>query len=299
MIANSISHNTRNQYWSIYLTYKLFVINTFPGAPYLPLLLHHLLEFISFKYRSGWAFSTIRSALSALSYIQKCLGFPEVCNNFLVQKALLGVRKLRPSRDIRDPITFPMLSKMIDSMPLLFDDIYTVCLLRSMFILAFRAFLRISEMSFENKSNGNNHCLNLSDIQINQKHNYIEVIFRSFKHKSDHKPFHLVIKGDSSQYCPVRLLAEYLNCRKYAQGPLFLLQNTVPVDRKYFNSRLAMVLQFCGFTKDNMHIRSHSFRIGAATYAIQKGYTYEQVEKMGRWHSLAFKRYIRISSFTN
>ena len=275
------------------------MISTFPCVPCLPFLLHHILEFISYKYRSGCAFSTIRSAISALSFIQKSLGFQDVASNFLVQKALLGVKKLKPSKDIRDPITFPMLTKMVDVMHLIFNDCYTVSLLRCMYVLAFRAFLRISEMTFEQKSTVTNHCINLSNISINNRENLLEISFHSFKHKSDDKPFHLVIKGDPSPYCPVRLLAEYLNHRKYAPGPLFILQNAKPVDRKYFNDKLAFIIQFCGFNKSNIHIRSHSFRIGAATYAIQKGYTYEQVEIMGRWHSQAFKRYIRVTSFIN
>ena len=237
--------------------------------------------------------------MSALSFIQKSLGFQDVFNNFLVQKSLLGIRKLRPSKDIRDPITFPMLIKMLDSIDKLFDDIYNISLLKCMFILGFRAFLRISEMTFESRSKYPNHCLNLSNIQISQQNNSIEITFHSFKHKADDKPFRLVIKGDKTRYCPVGLLAHYLNNRQYKQGPLFLLQSGVPVDRKFFNSKLMQVIQFCGYNKDNFHIRSHSFRIGAATHAIQNGYSYEQVEVMGRWNSPAFKRYIRINSFTN
>ena len=298
LITHSISASTRQQYWSIFQTYKLFVVSIFPGDPFLPFMLLHLLEFISFKYKSGWGFSTIRSAISALGFIQKYLGFQDLCSNFLVQKALLGVRKLRPSKDMRDPISFSMLNKMLNSVHIIFDDIYTVCLIKSMFILAFRAFLRISEMTFDSKLSSASHCLKLSDVKIIVNKHIIEVTFRSFKHKSDNKPFSLLIKGDTSPNCPVRLLAEYLRLRKYCQGPLFLMKDGTPVVRKYFNKKLAHLLSFRGFDKLNMHIRSHSFRIGAATFAIENGYSYEQVQVMGRWNSQAFKRYIRINSFT-
>ena len=298
LINNSLSTNTKSQYWSIFQAYKIFVTNAFPGAPYLPFILLHLLEFISFKYRSGWAYSTIRSAVSALSFIQNYLGFNDVCGNFLVQKSLLGVKKLRPSKDLRDPISFKMLIKMLDSVHLIINDTYTVCLIKSMFILAFRAFLRISEMTYDSNSSSVNHCLKLSDIRISVKDNLVEVIFRSFKHKTDDKPFSLAIKGDTSPYCPVRLLAQYLHMRKYNEGPLFLMKDRTPVNRKLFNNKLADVLNICGYNQKNLHIRSHSFRIGAATYAIAKGFTYEQVQVMGRWNSQAFKRYIRINSFT-
>ena len=186
---------------------------------------------------------------------------------------------------------------MLNCIHLIFNDKYTVCLLRCMFILAFRAFLRISEMTYDTNHSSVNHCLKLSDVKINVKDNLIEVIFRSFKHKTDAKPFSLVIKGDSSSNCPVKLLAEYLNMRKYCDGPLFLIKDGTPVNRSFFNDKLAYVLSFCQLNK-KMHIRSHSFRIGAATFAIENGYSYEQVQVMGRWNSQAFKRYIRVNSFT-
>ena len=97
--------------------------------------------------------------------------------------------------------------------------------------------------------------------------------------------FSLSIEGDRTPNCPVRLLAEYIYLRKYCDGPLYLLENGRPVDRKYFNSKLSYILNFCGYEDQKIHIRSHSFRIGAATLAIENGYSYEQVELMGRWNS--------------
>ena len=41
------------------------------------------------------------------------------------------------------------------------------------------------------------------------------------------------------------------------------------------------------------HFRSHSFRIGAATWLASKGVLDEAIKHMGRWSSNAFKRYIR------
>ena len=299
LIANSLSKSTKHQYWSIFLSFKLFIINAFPGETYLPILLSHLLEFISFKYRAGNAYSTIRSAVSALAFIQKSLGFQDITNNFLVQKALMGVQKLRPSKDIRDPITFSMLTEMVNKIDFSIEDIYTRSLLRCMFFLAFRAFLRISKITYEHSSSKTNHCIYLSNIKINHQDRTLELLFNSYKHKKGDKPFCLIIKGDGSHCCPVRLMAEYLYHRKFAPGPLFIQSNMQPVDRKYFNEKLNFILKVCGFDQNKLHIRSHSFRIGAATHAIQKGYTNEQVEIMGRWRSQAFKRYIRVSSFTN
>ncbi len=42
---------------------------------------------------------------------------------------------------------------------------------------------------------------------------------------------------------------------------------------------------------------SHSFRIGAATSAAQKGLTKHQIQTLGRWSSEAFQSYIRTDQF--
>ena len=43
--------------------------------------------------------------------------------------------------------------------------------------------------------------------------------------------------------------------------------------------------------------KGHSFRIGAATEAANRGYSENAIQKMGRWNSSAVRRYIRIDAF--
>ncbi|RXN33881.1 poly [Labeo rohita] len=47
------------------------------------------------------------------------------------------------------------------------------------------------------------------------------------------------------------------------------------------------------FIKQTDNFSSHSFRIGAATTAAQKGLSQQQIQALGRWSSEAFKSYIR------
>ena len=62
--------------------------------------------------------------------------------------------------------------------------------------------------------------------------------------------------------------------------------------RHKFASLLKVNLAKAGF--DIQLYKGHSFRIGAATSAAEAGVSEQDIMRMGRWKSSAFKRYIRI-----
>ncbi|XP_077094312.1 uncharacterized protein LOC143746387 [Siphateles boraxobius] len=77
--------------------------------------------------------------------------------------------------------------------------------------------------------------------------------------------------------------------------PLFLDESKKPVTRFWFQKHLKSVLQQSGIPAKNFS--SHSFRIGAATSAAQKGLSQQQIQALGRWSSDAFQSYIRTNRF--
>ena len=80
--------------------------------------------------------------------------------------------------------------------------------------------------------------------------------------------------------------------RGLAKGPLFAFANASPVSRNFFCQYLSKALQCAGL--DPSKYKDHSFRIGATTTAADMGMSEAQIQSMGRWKSIAFKRYIRI-----
>ena len=52
-----------------------------------------------------------------------------------------------------------------------------------------------------------------------------------------------------------------------------------------------MFIAFCGL--DTSRYKNHSFRIGGACHAADKGYSDAQIRALGRWKSEAFKVYLR------
>ena len=64
----------------------------------------------------------------------------------------------------------------------------------------------------------------------------------------------------------------------------------------FSHSALSTALKFCGL--DPTRYKGHSFRIGAATHAADKGMSDAQIRTMGRWKSNAFLKYIRLQSMS-
>ena len=87
-------------------------------------------------------------------------------------------------------------------------------------------------------------------------------------------------------------MKEYIPERGHHEGPLFCHADRSYLSRFQFNKVLERTVEFVDDTISN--VKSHSFRIGGATYAICKGIPYEQVQEMGRWKSDAAKKYIRV-----
>lgn len=89
----------------------------------------------------------------------------------------------------------------------------------------------------------------------------------------------------------------YLQARVHKPGHLFQMPNGSPVPRSIFTEKLSTALKFCGL--DPSRYKGHSFRIGAATHAADKGMSDAQIRAMERWKSNAFLKYIRLQSVSN
>ena len=233
---------------------------------------------------------SVRSSVSALAFIQNFIQAPDITKNFMVVKALNGFNRLKPSKDIRSPVTLQLLQKLIQTVSVIVADPFMAALLKAMYSLAFFGFLRIGEITASNQTN---HRLQLHAIMVNQTDSTMTVTFESYKHKQDSNPFRLRLHNTCNTVPVVTLMCQYLKLRGFRPGPLFILQNGKAIDRKVFSDILKRNVKLCSIGQ-MVNIRPHSFRIGAATHAIELGYKEEQVRMMGRWRSQAFRNYVRI-----
>lgn len=239
---------------------------------------------------------SIKGYLSGIQFFHKLIfGSPssEITNS---QTSLLikGIQRTQPTRqDTRKPITLDILTKCISTLRRGYHSINTARTLDAMFILAFFGFLRCSELTITSSFNPKIHPT-ISDLSVLDD-DTISYFIKQSKTDKTKKGHFIYIFNLPAPIQPYQTLSAYLHFRntpaKLPSNPLFVDDSNRPVTRFWFQKHLKSILIQSGIQAD--HFSSHSFRIGAATTAAQKGLSQHQIQTLGRWSSEAFRSYIR------
>ena len=246
----------------------------------MPIAVDHLSCFMMELLNSGASASSISSMLSAFSYFHKLEGGPDPTHSFFIRQLAIAVRRQVPSSDSRVPITEAMLFRMVEQIAKCGWPIYDTVLFQATFLFAFYFGLRVSEFT------SSRH--NILRKQLEISNTLAKLTFLSFKHSK--QPETHSIASIDSPYCTVKALLRYLAFRGNTPGPLFLLHGK-PITSKLFSSTLNRILGPLGLSDAN--IKAHSFRIGAASYWVEKGLSEVQIRQRGRWNSNAMVTYFR------
>lgn len=258
--------------------------------PSFPFTSGAITEFVSYLHLRGQAPSTIATHLSGISYFHKIYNLPDPTQSYQVRQAQTGGRRLNPHVDQRLPITKDILYQLCSCIPDLAPNAYMASLFQSLFLLMFHAFLRVGEVAVSGQQT--NHILTIDQLHISYmeaKPIALTIHFNSFKH-SNGSPVKLRIPIQQDP-CPVKFLLQFLKQRGNSPGHLFVTLMKQTISRHQVAEFLSIALQYAGYKPDNYN--THSFRIGAATYAASQGYTPLQIQQMGRWKSDAFYQYLR------
>jgi site-specific recombinase XerD len=103
------------------------------------------------------------------------------------------------------------------------------------------------------------------------------------------KDIDIYLGRTNSDLCPMlRYLVKRPGPRS---GPLFILQNGIPLQRDQFVRYLKDALDAAGIS--HAHYSGHSFRIGSVTAAARAGVPDHLIKALGRWESEAYQIYIR------
>lgn len=291
ILAASLTPGTRRSYIHAWQVIGTFLATHNLQANITPTLPSSTIAYITHAFNKGLAPATITSQMSALSFLNKMLGCPDPLDHFLVKKMLAGARKLRPQGDARLPITPEILATLLKALDMTVNVLYTKTMLKAVFLLAFHAFLRIGEFT---TAAANPHCLALKDVVLSA--NKIQISFSSYKHSKGHLTA-TTIKPTGGVACPVQAMSSYLNLRGLTPGPLFTFPGGGGISRSFFSQHLVAALRWAQL--DPARFTSHSFRIGAATTAGAHGMSDSQIAALGRWHSCAYKKYLRFPTLVS
>ena len=261
---------TYRRAWALF--YKFYNSVFHLPFTFLPISPSLMALFIAYMFNFHYAPSTVTTYISALGYSHKLLGFPDPSKVFYVYQILKGYKKVGFHLDSRLPITLPILDRLV----------------------------RIGEMTTHFNSNAN------PPLQLYQITKLIspsgdlqafKLTFGDFKHSYNSRPFSVVLSRQPNSTCPVVLLSKYLTLRGVRPGAIFVSEGGLPVSRSVFSSQLLRACHLCGL--DPSRYKGHSFRIGAASYAADRGFSDAQIRMLGRWKSNAFLRYIRVPSLSS
>lgn len=154
-----------------------------------------VLRFIAILYQQGLSRVSIRSKLSAISFWHKLHNWANPADTFVVCKCLSVIANIHPTTDpTQMPVTPSILLAISRSLDRLFFDPFEVIYYRAIFLLAFFAFLRVSEYA------QSRHSLQFSDVMLLQSSLLLQ--FRSFKFSSQHVA-KILLPSIASELCPV------------------------------------------------------------------------------------------------
>ena len=257
-----------------------------------PIAASHLVLFISYCFETGLAASTIRLYISGISFVHKIHNWPDPSEYFMIKKMLEGCRRLRQRKDVRVPITLSILTRICQQLTFVTYSRYETLLFQAVYSLAYFGLFRVSEL-VATSIYQTSHALCANDVQFEPSFEAIIICIRSSKTNQVGGPVRIRIpdSADNNLSC-VQLMREYVQVRPKHGGFFFCHANGNPLTRSQFSGVLCKALKQCGFLSGSY--KSHSFRIGRASELAVQGVSGENIKKMGRWSSSAYKTYLRL-----
>ena len=271
------------------------------NVPPLPVSEEKLCNFASFLATEGLSHKTIKCYLSGVRNLQLAFGLkdPEVGRMARLQQIIRGIKfdngKRRVPCQSRLPIT-PNILSMIHKVWENSQEQSAASLLWAAACLAFFGFLRTAEFTVPSVQSFDSAChLCLEDVAVdNSEHpSRLYVFIKQSKTDPFRQGCTLVLGRTKKVLCPVASMMAFLVIRGNKSGPLFTFEDGSFLTRARFVQELKSALKLSGFDSDNYN--GHSFRIGAATTAAEKGIEDSVIQTLGRWKSTAYLLYVKLS----
>lgn len=199
---------------------------------------------------------------------------------------------MRKVTDKRAPLTKAILMASCSVLPLVCYNNYEATLFKSLFVLAYFGLFRVSELiAPSNTVTG--FTLQYSDVTFDSTMQAVEVKLYTYKTNQRGVPVTIKLPSEDNEptICPVRATQAFSAIRPKILGAFFCHSSGKPVTRQQLSAVLTKCIAKTTFS--SAHYRTHSFRIGRASDLAVQGVPMDSIMKLGRWHSQAYKLYIR------
>ncbi len=266
----------------------------------LPVCQNTLCLFASHLAQGGLSYGTIKTYLSAVRHLQVTNDFedPRLATMPKLQLVQKGIRRLGGSSGsarVRLPVT-PSILKTVKAVWAKRATDYEMILLWAVCCTAFFGFFRLGEL-LEHSSQLRKE-VSIQDVTVDNPEGPSMISIRLRKLKTDQfgRGVTICLGQTGQDICPVGSLLAYLAVRGSTTGPLFRWTSGKALTKSEFVEKFRAVLKSAGV--DESSYAGHSFRIGAATTAAEKGFEDSTIKMLGRWQSDAFQAYIRTPNTT-
>lgn len=285
-IKHSLAKSTWKSYIASWMSWKVFLRNNNlkEDAVSEQIVLLFLNQLMSKEY--SWAH--INKTLAGVSFFLKLNSLPHCLSFFSVQQALKGYRKVKFNIDKRSPINTETLLAICRSADKVCFSEYETEMFKAVYSIMFFGAFRISEVVSASKKVQSG--MKMTNIVVSE--HQIKIFLPQSKTDKVGKGQWIQLNScPIKEICPVLLLKQYLVRRPKVNNMLFVHENGEMLTKYQFNFVLKKNVN--GLNLGRKKMSSHSFRIGAATEAAKVGLHVEEIKKVGRWRSDAYKLYIR------
>ena len=259
--------------------------------------------FMSYLAKAGLQASSIKVYLAAIRHMQIArtgmeLEHSKMPKSKILQVASCRIRRMKallPKQSLTCLPIIPAILRKIKQVwsPRAQEDIIMLWAASALCFFVF--FFHMGELTTPDDTN---YCtqkhLSLGDIAIDSHCNptVLRIFLKTSKADSELKGVHIFVRKTGDDLCSVAAVTPFLAILGNSPGPLFQFKDRTPLTKQRFIFHIRSALQSAGI--DPTQYAGHSFRIGAATTAAQRGIQDSTIKILGRWKSDAYLRYIKI-----
>ena len=259
-----------------------------------------LCRFVSYLATEKLKHRTIKSYLSGVQYLHISEGENDPFTRPLhsLEYTLRGVKRCEAEAGVNKRVRLPISPEILRKMKTVWEgevDNPDKAMLWAACCLGFFCFLRAGEMTVPNDHDFDPAVhLTKKDITVDNQTapHTLQVRLKQSKTDPFRQGIYLFVGKTGSDLCPVSAVLAYLAVRGKKEGPLFTYHDGRYLTCQRLVAEVRDALERAGL--DQSRYCGHSFRIGAATTAAERGIEDAIIKTLGRWRSLAYLDYIKI-----